>query len=170
MAQGHADSRNMLFEHNLRLVAHIVKKSLSILFAMGACALVAGIIRARKISLHEALAGLLPLLLLLIVGSAVLFQHISYLFSLAMLGILGVAQLDRYRIGRWMASTVVGTGIVLLYAPVCWLIYVLFMLPFTPVVVAISVIPISIVSAVLVAGPKDAAGNYSEGKQPNING
>ena len=131
---------------------------LSILFAVGACALAGGIIRARKLSLHQALAGLLPFLLLLIVGSAVLFQEISYLFSLATLGILVVALLERYRIARWIASAVVGTGIVFLYAPVCWLVYVLFMLPFTPVAVAISIIPITIVSAVFVTVPKDAVG------------
>jgi len=143
---------------------------LSILFAVGACTLAAGIIRVHKLSLHEALAGLLPLLLLLIVGSAVLFQDISYLFSLATLGILVVALLDRYRIGRWIATAVVSTGIVLLYTPVCWLIYVLFMLPFTPVAVAISVIPISMASALLATISKDAAErNCSEVQQPNKN-
>ncbi|MDF2964126.1 MAG: hypothetical protein K0S39_5861, partial [Paenibacillus sp.] len=143
---------------------------LSILFAVGACALAAGIIRARKQSLHEALAGLLPLLLLLIAGSAFLFQDISYLFSLATLGIVVVALLDRYRLGRWIASAVVSTGIVFLYTPVCWLIYVLFMLPFTPIAVAISVIPISIASALLMTVSKDAAGrNGSRVQLPNKN-
>jgi hypothetical protein len=122
----------------------------SIFFLMSICTLIAGIIRARKLSLREALAGFLPLHLLLIVGCLVLFQEISYLFSLSTLGILAVALLDRYKIGRWIASVVVGTTIVFLYMPVCWLIYVLLMLPFTPVSVAISVIPISIVSALFI--------------------
>lgn len=138
---------------------------LSIFFAVGACALAMAIIRDSKLSLHEALAGLLPFLLLLIVGSAVLFQDISYLFSVSTLGILVVALLDRYRIGRWIASVVVGTGIVFLYAPVCWLIYVLFMLPFTPVAVAISVIPISMASALLATVSKEA-GRCPEVQQP----
>lgn len=131
---------------------------LSVILAVGACTLIAGITRVRKLSLHEALAGLLPLLLLLIVGSTFLFQDISYLFSLSTLGILVVALLDRYRIGRWVTSAMVGAGIVFLYTPVCWLIYVLFMLPFTPVAVAISVIPISMVSALLATGLKDTSG------------
>ncbi|SHE35487.1 Peptidase family M28 [Seinonella peptonophila] len=122
----------------------------SIIFIVGICSLIAGIIRARKLSLQESLAGLLPLLLLLVVGSAVLFQEISYLFSLTLLGTLIVVLLNKYRIARWIASIVIGTGIVFLYTPVCWLIYVLFMLPFTPVAVAISVIPILIVSALFV--------------------
>jgi hypothetical protein len=122
----------------------------SIFFLMSICTLIAGIIRARKLSLREALAGFLPLHLLLIVGCLVLFQEISYLFSLSTLGILAVALLDRYKIGRWIASVVVGTTIVFLHMPVCWLIYVLLMLPFTPVSVAISVIPISIVSALFI--------------------
>ncbi|UQZ84587.1 Peptidase family M28 [Paenibacillus konkukensis] len=128
---------------------------LSIFFAVGACVLAVSTIRDSKLSLHESLAGLLPLLLLLIIGSSVLFQDISYLFSLAAMGILVVTLLDRYRIGRWVSSVVVGTVIVFLYAPVCWLIYVLFMLPFTPVVVAISVIPIWIVSALLATVSKE---------------
>lgn len=122
----------------------------SIFFLVSICTLIVGIIRTRKLSLREALAVFMPLHLLLIVGSAVLFQEISYLFSLTTLGILIVALLDKYRIGRWIASIVVGAGTVFLYTPVCWLIYVLFMLPFTPVAVAISVIPISIVSALFV--------------------
>ncbi|WP_028775787.1 M28 family metallopeptidase [Shimazuella kribbensis] len=122
----------------------------SIFFLMSICTLIAGIIQTRKLSLREALAVFIPLHLLLIVGGAVLFQEISYLFSLTTLGILIVALLDKYRVGRWIASIVVGAGIVFLYTPVCWLIYVLFMLPFTPVAVAISVIPISIVSALFV--------------------
>jgi hypothetical protein len=131
---------------------------LSIFFSVSASVLAVRIIRDRKLSLHEALAGLLPLLLLLIAGSAVLFQDISYLFSLSTLGTLVVALLDRFRIGRRIASVVVGTGIVFLYAPVCWLIYVLFMLPITPVVVAICVIPLSMASALLVTVSKDAVG------------
>ncbi|MCQ6268620.1 M28 family metallopeptidase [Fictibacillus sp. WQ 8-8] len=122
----------------------------SIFFLMSICTLIAGIIRARKLSLREALAVFMPLHLLLIVGSAVLYQEISYLFSLTTLGILIVALLDQYRIGRGIASIVVGVAIVFLYTPVCWLIYVLFMLPFTSVAVAISVIPTSIVSALFV--------------------
>jgi hypothetical protein len=122
----------------------------SIFFLMSICALIAGIIRARKLSLQEALAGFLPLHLLFIVGCVVLFQEISYLFSLSTLGILIVALLDKYRIARWIASIVVGAGIVFLYTPVCWLLYVLLMFGFTPLTVAISIIPISIVSALFV--------------------
>jgi hypothetical protein len=122
----------------------------SMFFLMSICTLIAGIIRARKLSLREALAVFLPLFLLLIVGSAVLFQEISYLFFLSTLGILVVALLGRYQIGRWIASVVVDTTIVFLYTPVCWLIYVLFMFEFTPVAVAISVIPISMVSVLFV--------------------
>ncbi|TNJ62601.1 M28 family peptidase [Paenibacillus hemerocallicola] len=131
---------------------------LSVILALGACVLAAGSLLVRKLSLRQAIAGLVPLLLLLIVGSAALFQDISYLFSFATLGILVVALLDRYRIGRWIATAVVGAGIGFLYAPVCWLIYVLFMLPFAPVVAAISVIPISMAAALLATTSKDASG------------
>lgn len=127
----------------------------SIFFLMSICALIAEIIRARKLSLQEALVGLLPLLLLLIAGSAVLFQEISYLFTIPALGILIVALLNKYRVGRWIASIVVGTGTVFLYTPVCWLIYVLLMFESTPLTVAISVIPISIVSVLFVTAWKD---------------
>ena len=104
-------------------------------------------LRMRKQSLIEALAGLLPLLLLLIIGTTVFFVSISYLFTLSTLGLLLVAILERYNIGRLIATTVIGIGILLLYVPVCWLIYVAFMLPITPVVIALSVLPISIIAA-----------------------
>jgi hypothetical protein len=125
-----------------------------IFFLMSICALIVGIIRYRNLSLQEALAGFLPIHLLLIAGSAALFQEISYLFSLPTLGLLIVSLLDKYHIRGSIASVVVGAGIVFLYTPVCWLIYVLLMLPFTPVAVAISVIPISIVSALFVTKDK----------------
>lgn len=131
------------------------KAFFSIFFFVSICALIAGLIRVRKFSLQEAIAGLLPLHLLLIVGSAVLFQEVSYLFSFSTLGLLIVALLNKYRIGRWIASAVAGSAIVFLYTPVCWLIYVLFMLPYTPMAVAISVIPILIVSALFVPAWKD---------------
>jgi len=76
--------------------------------------------RMRKQSLTEALAGLLPLLLLLIIGTTVFFISISYLFTLSTLGLLLVAILEKYNIGRLIATTVLGVGILLLYVPVCW--------------------------------------------------
>ena len=103
--------------------------------------------RMRKQSLTEALAGLLPLLMLLIIGTSVFFISISYLFTLPTLGLLLVAILERYNIGRLIAATVLGVGILLLYVPVCWLIYVSFLLPITPVVTALSILPISIIAA-----------------------
>lgn len=104
-------------------------------------------LRMRKQSLTEALAGLLPLLLLLIIGTTVFFVSISYLFTLSTLALLLVAILEKYNIGRLIATTVLGVGILLLYVPVCWLIYVGFMLPITPVVIALSVLPVSIIAA-----------------------
>lgn len=103
--------------------------------------------RMHKQSLTEALAGLLPLLMLLIIGTTVFFISISYLFTLPTLGLLLVAILERYNIGRLIAATVLGVGILLLYVPVCWLIYVSFLLPITPVVTALSILPISIIAA-----------------------
>lgn len=103
--------------------------------------------RMRKQSLTEALAGLLPLLMLLIIGTTVFFISISYLFTLPTLGLLLVVILERYNIGRLIAATVLGVGILLLYVPVCWLIYVSFLLPITPVVTALSALPISIIAA-----------------------
>lgn len=108
-------------------------------------------LRMRKQSLTEALAGLLPLLLLLIIGTTLFFISISYLFTLSTLGLLLVAILEKYNIGRLIASTVLGVGILLLYVPVCWLIYVAFMLPITPVVIALSVLPVSIIAAFFAA-------------------
>ncbi|UVI29245.1 M20/M25/M40 family metallo-hydrolase [Paenibacillus spongiae] len=115
--------------------------------ASGLCALAVLIFRMRKQSLAEALAGLLSLLLLLVIGSTIFFYEISYLFTLPALGMLIVAVLDRYPIGRMIASTVLGAGIWLLYVPVCWLIYVLLMIPAIPVAVAVSVIPVSVLAA-----------------------
>lgn len=103
--------------------------------------------RIRNQSLTEALAGLLPLLLLLIIGTTVFFISVSYLFTLPTLGLLLVAILERYNIARLIVATVLGVGILLLYVPVCWLIYVAFMLPITPMVIALSVLPISIIAA-----------------------
>lgn len=103
--------------------------------------------RMRKQSLTEALAGLLPLLMLLIIGTTVFFISISYLFTLPTLGLLLVVILERYNVGRLIAATVLGVGILLLYVPVCWLIYVSFLLPITPVVTALSVLPISIIAS-----------------------
>ncbi|MGL6220317.1 MAG: hypothetical protein ACRC36_19890, partial [Lacrimispora sphenoides] len=103
--------------------------------------------RMRKQSLTEALAGLLPLLMLLIIGTTVFFISISYLFTLPTLGLLLVVILERHNIGRLIVATVLGVGILLLYVPVCWLIYVSFLLPITPVVTALSILPISIIAA-----------------------
>lgn len=103
--------------------------------------------RMHKQSLTEALAGLLPLLMLLIIGTTVFFISISYLFTLPTLGLLLVAILERYNIGHLIAATVLSVGILLLYVPVCWLIYVSFLLPITPVVTALSILPISIIAA-----------------------
>ncbi|MCQ6563306.1 M28 family metallopeptidase [Paenibacillus mendelii] len=115
--------------------------------ASGLGALAVLIFRMRKQSLAEALAGLLSLQLLLVIGTTIFFYEISYLFTLPALGMLIVAILDRYPIARMIASTVLGAGIWLLYVPVCWLIYVLLMIPAIPVVVAVSVIPVSVLAA-----------------------
>ncbi|MBO9606730.1 MAG: M28 family peptidase [Paenibacillaceae bacterium] len=115
--------------------------------ASGLGALAVLILRMRNQSLAEALASMLLVQLLLVIGSTIFFHEISYLFTLSALGILIVAVSDRYPIGRILASTVLGAGIWLLYVPVCWLIYVMFMLPAIPAVVAASVIPISILAA-----------------------
>ncbi len=109
--------------------------------------LIISFFRMRKQSLTEALAGLMPLLLLLTIGTTVFFVSISYLFILPTLGILFVAILERYNIGRLIVATVLGIGILILYVPVCWLIYVAFMLPMSPVVIALSVLPISFIAA-----------------------
>lgn len=109
--------------------------------------LVISFFRMRKQSLTEALAGLLPILLLLNTGATLFFISISYLLTLPTLGLLLVAILERYNIGRLIVAAVLGVGILLLYVPVCWLIYVAFMLPITPVVIALSVLPISIIAA-----------------------
>jgi hypothetical protein len=118
---------------------------ISLVLSVGALAIF--IFRMRKQSLTEALAGLLPLQLLLMIGTTVFFHAISYLFTLPSLAVLIVAILERNRMGRLIASTVFGLGILLLYVPVCWLIYVLLMLPVTPVAIALSVIPISMITA-----------------------
>ncbi len=124
---------------------------LVLVFVLGACTLALFTFRMRRLSPAEALAGLLPLQLLLIVGTAVFFNAISYLFALPTLGILIVAVLERYKVGRLVASTVLGVGILLLYVPTCWVIYVLFMLPITPAVVALGVMPISTIAAFFAA-------------------
>ena len=109
--------------------------------------LVISFLRMRKQSLTEAVAGLMPLLLLLIIGTTIFFISISYLFTLPTLGLLLIVILERYNIGRLIVATVLGVGILLLYVPVCWLVYVAFMLPITPVVIGFSVLPISIIVA-----------------------
>jgi hypothetical protein len=109
--------------------------------------LVISFLRMRKQSLTEAVAGLMPLLLLLIIGTTIFFISISYLFTLPTLGLLLIVILERYNIGRLIVATVLGVGILLLYVPVCWFVYVAFMLPITPVVIGFSVLPISIIVA-----------------------
>ncbi|MFD0716930.1 M20/M25/M40 family metallo-hydrolase [Paenibacillus sp. GCM10027626] len=120
---------------------------LSIAVAHGFGVLALWTFRMRKQTLAEAVAGLLPLQVLLIIGTTFLFYEISYLFTLSTLGMLIVAILDRYPIGRMIASAVLGMGILLLYVPLCWLVYVMLMMPVTPVVAALSVIPVSILAA-----------------------
>ncbi|MBP3966465.1 M28 family peptidase [Paenibacillus lignilyticus] len=103
--------------------------------------------RMRSQSLAEALAGLLPIQLLLTIGTVLLFVELSYVFALSTLGMLIVALMDRHRIGRMVASSVLGFGILVLYVPVGWLIFVMFMMPITPLVIALSVLPFSILNA-----------------------
>lgn len=109
--------------------------------------LVISFLRMRKQSLTEVVAGLMPLLLLLIIGTTVFFISISYLFTLPTLGLLLVVILERYNIGRLIVATALCVGVLLLYVTVCWLVYVAFMLPITPVVIGFSVLPISIIVA-----------------------
>jgi hypothetical protein len=133
--------------------------------AFGLGSLVMSIFRMRSQSLAEALAGLLPIQLLLLIGSSFLFYEISYVFSLSTLGIVVVAILDRYPVGRIVASTVVGPGIGLLFVPICWLVYVLFMLPASPVAIALSVIPVSWIAAFFATNYRVSAVSLLQQKQ-----
>lgn len=117
------------------------------IFLFGLAALTVFTFRMRKQSLTEALAGLLPFQLLLIVGTTVFFNEGSYLFTLPTLAILIVAAMGRLLFYRLAASAVLGVGLLLLYVPVCWLIYVMLMLPLTPVVIALSAVPLCIIAA-----------------------
>ena len=157
----------MLFRSRVSLVTQTMQLNKStnndpvfwcISLVISVVALAIFIFRMRKQSFTEALAGLLPLQLLLMIGTTVFFHAISYLFTLPTLAVLIVAILERNRMGRLIASTVLGVGILLLYVPVCWLIYVLLMLPVTPVVIALSVIPIAMITALFATEymlPKD---------------
>ncbi|SFT28144.1 M28 family peptidase [Paenibacillus sp. BC26] len=104
-------------------------------------------LRMRRQSLAVALAGLLPIQLLLTIGTLFLFVELSYVFALSTLGMLIVALMDWHRIGRMIASSVLGFGILLLYVPVGWLIFVMFMMPITPFVIALSVLPFTMLTA-----------------------
>ncbi|MCC3372376.1 hypothetical protein [Cohnella sp. REN36] len=103
--------------------------------------------------LAEALAGLLPFQLLLILGTTVFFHEASDLFALPTLAILIVAAMERFLFFRLAASVVLGVGLLLLYVPVCWLIYVMLLLPLTPVVIALNVVPLCFIAASLSARP-----------------
>ncbi|MFK7692644.1 M20/M25/M40 family metallo-hydrolase [Paenibacillus sp. HJGM_3] len=139
---------------------------LCIALAHGLGALAVWFFRMRNRSLAEAIASVLPIQVLLIVGTTVLFYEISYLFTLSTLAILIVALMDWYPIGRMIASSVLGVGIWLLYVPLCWLVYVMFMLPATPIVVALSVVPVSIVAVFFGAKYRLSAVSLpEEGKQ-----
>lgn len=118
---------------------------------MGLAVLATAIYRMRRQSLAKAIAELLPLQVLLIAGTTLFYVEISYLFTFPLLGMLGVAMLDRYRVGRMIASSVFGVGLWLLYVPLCWLVYVMFMLQATPVSVALGVLPISMLAACFAA-------------------
>ena len=117
---------------------------LIVIFGVGT--LVIFISRMKKKTFIEALANLLPLQLLLIIVTTLFFKEISYLFTLPTFAVIGIAFFERNSIVRIIISTITGVGIMLLYVPVCWLIYVLFMLPITSLVIALSVIPISFIS------------------------
>ena len=123
----------------------VVLLCLSLIFSAGTFAIC--ILRMRRKSLTAALAGLLPLQLLLIIVTTLFLKEISYIFTLPTLAAVGVGIFEQNNIGRLITSTIFGVGIMLLYVPVCWLIYILFMLPLTPVVIALSVIPISFIAA-----------------------
>ncbi len=123
----------------------VVLLCLMLVFSTGTFALC--ILRMRKKSVAQTVAGLLPVQLLLIIVTTLFFKEISYLFTLPTLAALGIGIFNQNNIGRMIISTIFGIGILLLYIPVCWLIFVLFMLPITPLVVALSVIPISFIAA-----------------------
>ncbi len=123
----------------------VVLLCLILVFSTGTFALC--ILRMRTKSVAQTVAALLPLQLLLIIVTTLFFKEISYLFTLPTLAALGIVIFNQNNIGRMIISTIFGIGILLLYIPVCWLIFVLFMLPITPLVVALSVIPISFIAA-----------------------
>lgn len=105
-------------------------------------------LRMRKLSLNEAIAGILPMQLLLMLASTIFLYSASYLFILPTLALIVWVVLERYsRRARLLASALFGFGLLLLWVPVCWLLYVLFLLPGVPVVIALSVVPIAILAA-----------------------
>ena len=75
-------------------------------------------------TLTEALADLLPLQLVLIIITTLFLKEISYIFTLPTLAALGVAMFEQNNMSRLIISTIAAFGIMLLYVPVCWLIYI----------------------------------------------
>jgi hypothetical protein len=128
--------------------------ALSIALAIGVLALFSW--QMRKLTLSQAVAGLLPVILLLAVATTVLLPTASYLFVLPTLALLALTLLEQNTIAKFAASTVIGVGILLLFVPVCWILYLFFLLPASPVVMALGVIPIAMITALFMSGQMQA--------------
>ncbi len=123
--------------------------ALSLVFAVGALTLFGW--RMRKSTLSEAVAGLLPVQLLLIILSTTFLYSASYLFVLPTLVILAVVLLERNTVTRLVASTIFGIVSLLLYVPVCWLLYVLFTLSAASLVIGLGIMPITMIAALFLS-------------------
>lgn len=116
---------------------------------IGAGAYAAFTLMKRERTLSEILTGLLLLLIPLTALSAVFVNSTSYLFTFPTLGLVIVALLSQKKAARMVVSAVVGIGVLLLYAPLIWMLYLLLGFKVLPLAMVAAAIPIMLIALIL---------------------
>lgn len=101
----------------------------------------------RKHTFIETLAGVLPLLMLSTAVTAIFFNAASYLMSLPLLGLVITALLEKNYAVRTITAAVVGIVMLLLYVPLCWLLFIMLGLSIMPLIMAFAAIPVTLIAA-----------------------
>ncbi len=107
----------------------------------------------RKHTFTETLVGVMPLMMLLAAVTAIFFNAASYLMTLPLLGLVIAALLEKKIAAKMIAAAVFGIGILLMYVPLCWLLFITLGLNIMPLIMAIAAIPVTLI-AVLFRGGK----------------
>ncbi len=108
----------------------------------------------RKRSFTETLAGVMPLLMLFAAVTAIFFNAVSYLMTLPLLGLTIAALLEKKYAAKTIVSAVVGIGILLMYVPLCWLLFITLGLNIMPLIMALAAIPVTLIAALFRGGKR----------------